>query len=144
MKIHYFTIQDKTAFIPLKYLYGECFYLIDGEPQLSPLFCMGNECHRNSNCGAVLANRVNYLVEHVMPSVKLIIAYFTYPDKPGSIRAGVFDTSFEELPRVITCNRSAFDKFKKEGVIYSWEATTEFLLLSDNNDIIPVGNLIKS
>lgn len=143
MKIHYFTIQDKTVFIPLKYLYGECFFLINGEPELSPLFCMSDECHRNSNCGAVLARRVNYFVNNVVPKAELILAYFTYPDRPGSIRAGVFDTSFEEHPRVITCNRSAFEKFRKEGLVFSWEPTTEFLLLSDNKDIIPVEDLIR-
>lgn len=140
--MYYFTFQDKTAFIPFREVYPECLFLIEDEPRLSPLVCMRDSCHRNKNCAEKIAKRVHYLFEKVITDSELIIAYFKWRDRPDSIRAGVFYRDMRE-PRVITCNRSAFNKFRKEGITYFWEPTQEYNLIGSDTQVIPAGDLLR-
>lgn len=140
--IYYFVIKEKTVFLPLRVLYGECFTLIENEPQLSPLLCMHDTCHKNTNCGEILARRVNYFFENVIPTGELLVAYFKYKDKPDSIRAGLFTKNLDE-PRVITCNKYAFEKFKKEGIVYSWDPPTEFTCMGSDSNLVLVESMIR-
>lgn len=138
----FFVFQKHSVFIPLKYLYGECFTLIEKHDQLSPLHCLRNDiCPVNIGCMDILAKRVDYFFTHVAPDAKLLIAYFKYRDKPGSIRAGVFDRDLTE-PKVMTLNQSAFKKFQKEGLAFTWIPTMEYLTLSRSSTLIPVQNLL--
>jgi hypothetical protein len=90
----------------------------------------------------ILAKRVNYVFTQLVPDGKMLIAYFKYPDRPNSIRAGVFTRDLDE-PKLMTLNRSAFQKFQKEGATFQWFPTDEFLLMAPSEQIIPVESLIK-
>lgn len=139
----YFVFQTKTVFIPFRYIYPECLVLIEDEPKLYPLLCMKDNCHRNSNCAEKLAHRVHYFFDKVEPKAELMIAYFKYQDRPGSIRAGVFTASMDE-PRLITCNRSAFQKFQRESEVFQWVQPNEFLLIGGGSPtILPVESLVR-
>lgn len=91
----------------------------------------------------VLAKRINYLFTHVIPDAKQIIAYFKYRDRPNSIRAGVFTRDMAE-PTVMTLNQSAFKKFQRESLTFSWFPTDEFLLMAPEPKLLPVESLIKN
>lgn len=141
--IFYFRFQHKTTFIKLQYLFPECEYLIEGKDQLHPLKCLQSSCPVNANCMEGLAKRVNYFFENVAIGSELIIAYFKYPDRPNSIRAGVFYKDFDE-PRVMTMNPWAFKKFQREGDAYKWVPPEEFYRLSSSApDILPVESLLR-
>ncbi len=107
-----------TLFMKLNDLYPECQFLIEGAPQLSPLFCLKSHCPRNQACMEKLANRVKYVFD-TFPDTELLLLYFRYVDKPGSQRAGVFWRDMRE-PRIITFNRTAWDKLKSVGIVYEW------------------------
>jgi hypothetical protein len=138
----FFVFQKHSIFIPFKYVYGECNTLIEKYDQLSPLHCLKNDmCPANIGCMDVLAKRVNYLFTHVVPDGKLLIAYFKYRDKPGSIRAGVFERDLGE-PRLMTLNQSAFKKFQREGIAFTWIPSDDYLLMPKSLGLIPVQNLL--
>lgn len=138
----FFVFQRHSVFIPFKYVYGECQTLIEKHPQLSPLHCLKNDhCPVNSGCMDVLAKRVDYLFTHVVPEGKLLIAYFKWPDRPKSIRAGIFDREMTE-PKVMTLNISAFQKFQKEGLSFTWVPTDEYMLIRPFSGLIPVQSLL--
>ena len=123
--IMYFVFQEKTVFMPFRYLDPECLFLIKEHEGLYPLNCMRGDCFMNRNCAESLAKRVWYFFENVEPSAKLMIAYFKYRDKPNSIRAGIFSKDMSE-PRVSTLNPYAFRKFQKEGVTKRWWPSLDF------------------
>ena len=140
----FFTFQKHSVFMPLRYIYPECMTLIEPYAQLSPLFCLNHDnCPANKGCMDILAKRVNYLFTHVVPDAKQIIAYFKYRDRPNSIRAGVFTRDMAE-PVVMTLNQSAFKKFQREGLTFSWFPTDEFLFMAPEPKLIPVESLIKN
>ncbi len=92
-----------------------------------------------------LAKRVLYWFERVEPKAELMVAYYKYPDQPNSIRAGIFYRDMSE-PRVINLNVTAFEKFKKEGLVRYWQETSEYKDINNTYKtpaIIPVANLIK-
>lgn len=140
--IFYFVFQGKTVFLPLKSLYPQCMTLIQGEDQLYPLKCMEDTCHRDANCADVLAHRVHYFFEKVVPGAELLVAYYKWTDRPNSIRAGLFHKNMSS-PRVIVCNRAAFTKFQDEGIVYQWTPPNEFLFMGGTGDIVPVEGLIR-
>ncbi len=160
--VTFFTFCDKTAFIHLKDLYAECFVLIEPHEQLVPMQCFYAECHANRNCGETIARRVDFLFERVLsPEVGMLIAYFKYRDRPKSIKGVVFrKPGYEDQgdlpvlsgaaasgsdPKVMILNRSAFYRCKKEGKVYQWVPSDDYLYLGNNNNkIIPVENLIRS
>ncbi len=141
----YLVYQQKTVFIPLRYVYPECSILIAPHPRVPPLLCLKSDCPANRNCMETLAKRVFYFFEQVEPAATLMVAYFKHPDRPNSIRAGIFDKELEN-PRVSTLNVSAFKKFCTEGDTKYWTPTTEYLNIQGAVSlpkIIPVSSLIK-
>ena len=86
--IYYFVFQKKTAFIPLKSLYPECFFLRKDHPRTEALQCFKTSCPANKNCADIVAKRVFHLFEHVVVDSELLLAYFK--NTKGSICAGVF------------------------------------------------------
>lgn len=139
--IAFFVFQRKNLFIPLRFVYGECFPLIADRPQLSPLQCLQTTCPVNAGCMDILAKRVNYLFTQVVPAAELLIAYFKYPDRPNSVRAGIFYRDLRE-PRVMTLNKAAFKKFQNEGIAYTWIPPDEYLLMGPAQTLIPVESLL--
>lgn len=134
---------SQTAFVHLKYLYPECMVLIEDSPQLSPLQCLRTTCHRNKNCMDTLARRVKYFFDNVVPEAGMIVAYYKYK-KQSSIKAGIFMSDLRE-PRLILCRKSAFNRYKREGDVYSWNPPTEYWLLGggSSSDLIVPSKLIK-
>lgn len=141
--ITFFTFQEKTVFIPLRYVYPECMKLIEPYDQMYPLRCLNEDgCPANMGCMDVLVKRVDYLFQNVMPDAELLLAYYKYRDRPDSIRAAVFYRDLRE-PRTIVCNKAAFKKFQKAGEMFAWSPTSSYLMLGSERNIIPVENLIK-
>lgn len=140
--ITFFSFHDKNVFIPLKSVYPECYPLIEGEPQLYPLLCLQSMCHRSQNCAEILAKRVNYLFTNVVPEAKLIVLYFKYQDRPNSIRGGIFHKDMRE-PHVSVLNPHAFGKFKREGNVYQWIPTEDFLFMGGDGDLILPETLVR-
>lgn len=139
--MYYFTYQDKTAFIPLKAVYPECYVLRQDHPTTNPLQCLTvGDCPGNRQCMNTLAHRVHYLFDKVVLDSELILLYFK--DHKGSIKAGIFYRDMSE-PRVITCNRSAFDKFMTGGVVQEWTPPDEFFLIQSVNDLIVPESLVR-
>lgn len=141
--VYYFTFKKVSAFIPLKAFYPECVTLIEGESQLSPMGCFNRDCHRSANCPELLAKKSYYFFEEVDPAVEILFVYFKWHDKPGSIRAAVINRDLEE-PKVITCNKTAFEKCKREGTVKSFMPTSAFLYTQTTPGLIPVETLIRS
>lgn len=139
----FFTFQKHSIFMPLRNVYPECMVLIEQQPQLSPLHCLKNNmCPVNKGCMDILAKRVNYLFTNVVPDGKLLIAYFKYRDRPDSTRAGIFHRDMRE-PMLMTLNRSALAKFQREGIVFRWLPTQDYLLLGPDAKLLPVESLIK-
>lgn len=140
--VAFFVFQRHSVFMPLRFIYPECITLIEKYDQLNPLYCLNNDyCPANQSCMDVLAKRINYLFTHVIPEGKQIIAYFKYRDRPDSIRAGIFTRDMQE-PRVMTLNKSAFSKFQKEGISFTWVPNSEYLLMAPSTNVIPVQSLL--
>lgn len=119
--------------------------LIQDHPQVFPLACFGplDSCPANVGCAEIIAKRINYLFEYVVPNSKQIIAYFKYRDMPDRIRAGVFDKALSN-PRVVTVNPYAFKKFQREGTTMQWVATDSYLYTTkDSTILIPETSLIR-
>ncbi len=143
--IPYISFQTKHLFVPLKSIYPECFALIHGEPKLHPLFCLMGDCHRNSGCVETYTKKVLYWFEVIEPQAELLVAYFTHPDRPNSLRAGIFHSDMRE-PYVITLNVTAFEKFKREGQVKYWPITDEYKNIHSTYkapNIISVESLLK-
>jgi len=141
-QISYFDFQGHSVFLPLRFLYAECLVLIDGSPQLYPLACFNRPCPVMKNCPDVLAHRVNYLFDKIVPNAEVIYAYFKHPDRPRSIRAGMFRRDLSE-PKTIVMNLAAFNKFRREGVTYNWIPPDEFIFMGgSDSQIIPATNLL--
>lgn len=139
----FFVINEKTVFIPLRYIYPECSVLISTSPQLHPLFCLSHDqCPANNNCMDTLVRRVNYFFTEVAPKAQLMVAYFSHADRPESLRAGLFFRDLSE-PRLIVANRSAFQKFQTEGKHFTWIPPVDYYNISAPTGIIPVEKLIK-
>lgn len=120
-------IQEKTLFARLNDVFPECAVLIEHAPKLYPLRCLVDDgCHRNSNCMEKLARRVKHMFE-VFEKAELLILYFKWPDRPDSIRCGVFWRDMRE-PYYRTINRSSWEIFKEKGTVYSWEMPQWLLL----------------
>src|SRR5262245_23787690 len=115
MDLTYFVFKHKTIFIPFRYLYQECFALIEGQQDLFPLRCLKDSCRVDRGCMEIVAKRVNYWFTYLEPASSLMVAYFRYSDRPTSIRGGIFTRDLKE-PRVSTLNKSAFEKFRRESV----------------------------
>lgn len=141
--VAFFTFQTHSVFIPLKYVYPECFVLIESHEKLSPLQCLKTGCAANANCATKLAQRIDFIFKHVAPDAKMIYTYFKYRDQPKSIKAGVFDREMNE-PRIMTLNQSAFRKFMREGVQQSWQPPVEYWMAGGSNGLIPVEHLLVS
>lgn len=140
--IAFFVFQKHSVFVPFRHIYGECLTLIESQQQLSPLHCLRNDvCPVNAGCMEVLAKRIDYFFTTVVPEAKMVVAYFKWRDRPQSIRAGVFDRDLED-PKVMTLNQSAFKKFQKEGISYSWIPTDEYMLIRPSASLIPVQSLL--
>lgn len=140
--IAYFIVQDKTVFMPLKFLYSECFYHIEKLDQVYPMRCFVDNCPVTANCGEILARRTNYLFERLFPQAEMLIAYYKYPDRPRSIRAIILNEDFSD-PRVVTLNPWAFKKFQKEGIPYKWFPTEEYSFMSGSKGLLPVESLLR-
>jgi hypothetical protein len=141
--VTYFTFHEKTAFIPLRFVYPECMVLIKEHPQMFPLKCfMEDGCPANANCGEIIVRRVHYLFQEVIPQSDVIICYYKYPDRPKSIRGAVFNRDLQP-PEVSVLNPYAFRKFMKGGITYQWFPSDEFLFMGGSDGLIPVEGLIK-
>jgi hypothetical protein len=141
--ISYLTFHERTAFIPLRFVYPECMVLIEDQPQMFPLKCFQTDgCPVNANCGEIIVRRIHYLFEQVVPQSEVIICYFKYHDRPKSLRGAVFNKDLQP-PEVSILNPFAFRKFLKGGIAYQWFPTDEFLYMGSEKQIIPVERLIE-
>lgn len=73
-----------------------------------------------------LAKRVKYIFD-TFEEAQLLVLYFKYRDKPGSLRAGLFWKDMSE-PRCITMNPYAWKTMKELGVVYEWELPPSLFL----------------
>jgi hypothetical protein len=131
-------VQDQTIFTKLVDVFPECSVLIKDSPKLHPLFCLKSNCPRNANCMGKLAHRVKYVFDQ-WPKAQLLILYFSYPDQPGSQRAGLFWRDMRE-PRYITMNRTAWVKLKKMGTIYKWQMPAELFLKATEPGVVQLSS----
>lgn len=118
LKITGKTSGRAVMFIKLEYIYPECLFLIEKSPQLFPLQCLASSCPKNQTCMDTLARRVKYLFDNFLDTDVLLL-YYTYRDKINSYRSAIFTRELEE-PRLITFNRSAWQKLKNIGTVYQW------------------------
>jgi len=140
--ISYFTFQEKTTFVPLRYVYPECMVLIEDHPQMFPLKCFVEDgCPANANCGDIIARRIHYLFEEVMTASDMIICYYRYRDRPKSIRGAIFNRNLDP-PTIHILNPYAFRKFQREGITYQWFPSDDYLFMEGSKGIIPVERLI--
>ena len=116
--MYFLEVSKKTLFAKLVDIYPECSHLIADCDQVYPLFCLRGACPRNANCMETLARRVKFVFD-TFADAQLLLLYFAYRDRPGSIRAGVFWRSMSE-PRLITFNRSGWNLMKQRGVVYEY------------------------
>lgn len=116
-----------VLFMKLQDLYPECFFLIEDAVQVFPLRCLQDDgCPRNQNCMGTIARRVKYVFD-TFEDAHVLLLYFTYPDRPGVHRAGVFSREMDE-PRYISFNPYAWEKVKQIGQVYRWELPNELFL----------------
>jgi len=117
-----------TLFLKLEFIFPECGFYIDKQPQLYPLRCLRDDgCHAGRNCMEFLARRVQYLFE-TFPDVSVLLLYFRYHDRNGSHRAGLFHRDSQEPPRFITFNRAGWEKLKQKGTVFQWRIPNEVFL----------------
>lgn len=116
-----------VVFMKLRDVYPECEFLIEGAPQLFPLRCIRDDgCPRNANCMGVLAHRIKYIFD-TFDDADLLLLYFSYPDMPGSQRAGIFRRDMSE-PRYLTLNRTVWSRMKQIGAVYQWQIPQSLFL----------------
>lgn len=132
-------VNNKTIFARLKDVYPECEVLINGSPQLYPLRCLADHCPKNANCMEKLVHRVKFLFD-TFPNAQLLVLYFAFPDRPGSIRCGIFWSDFSE-PYFRTINRASWELFKKKGTVYEWEMPQSLFLTgrAETNALVQLG-----
>jgi len=119
-----------VLFLKLVKLYPECLMLTSDAPQLHPLFCLAHDvCPRNQSCMDKLVMRTKYIFD-TFPDVVVLLLYFKHHDKPDSHRAGVFRRDMTE-PRLITFNRSVWEKMKTVGTAYAWTIPDSVFLQSN-------------
>lgn len=141
--ISYFVINDKTLFIPLRYVYPECEQLIAPHPQMYPVRCLQEDgCPANVQCMDYLVGRVNYLFNEVCPTAEMMVAYYKYRDRPNSIRAAIFHKDLRE-PSLMVLNPFGFRKFQREGQAFEWAPTASYKAMGAHRGIIPVERLIR-
>lgn len=129
-------------FIPLRFVFPECWYHIKDQPQLYPLKCFASDsCPVGANCGEVLVKRVNYLFEEVVPKVELIVAYYKYRDKPNSIRGAFFNKNLDP-PKLSVLNPFALRKFLKGSITFQWFPKDEYLFMGGSKGIIPIEGVV--
>lgn len=142
--VYFFVFQEKTAFIPVKYLYPECFILIEEHPKVEPFQCFAKECPANKNCAETIANRVHYLFENVLPpKVEQLFAYFNYRNDGfnskgefiPSLGAALFYKDLTE-PSWMKINRWGFNKLKNEGHTMMWMPTDEYLFMYGSDEVL--------
>ena len=139
--VYYVVFHNKTAFIPLKYIYPECYVLRQHHPQVDPLQCLETSCPADKNCMGILVKRVNYIFENVLDEkVEMIVSYFKLHN--DRIRAGIFDRALED-PRVMTCNKSALQKFQKEGKTFMWVPRDEYYMITPEDILIKPEDLVR-
>lgn len=131
-KIYYFVFQRHTVFMPLRYLYPECFFLIKGNDNLFPLLCCTGDCPANKNCHYNLIKRTRTIFGSVVTDSRLIILYYKYPKFGESLKAGIFLKN-EELPRFTALNPRAFKYFRDRSKSFEWTPPSDFYLNKDNN-----------
>lgn len=143
--ISFFTVNEKSLFLPFRYLYPECLLLIEKHLQAFPLLCLKSDCPANKNCMEVVAKRVNYWFTHIEPKAELMFAYFKYRDST-SLRAGVFNKNLDE-PKYMVLNPSGFAKLQRENsIIKQYNPSMEYLNINGVQQlpqIIPVTSLIR-
>lgn len=144
--LSYFVVSNKTVFIPLRFVYPECSKLIEPYPQLYPLKCLTVDgCPANMQCMDHLAKRVFYLFGEVFPaSVEMLITYYKYADRPNSIRGAVFYRDNLKTPFSLVLNPFGFRKFQRDGVMYQWTPTIDYLNIGASRNIIPAHRLISA
>ena len=140
----YFVFADKTAFVPLRFVYPECEKLIDPHPAMYPLRCLAEDgCPANMQCMDYLVKRVQYLFDNVFDSkVEMLITYYKYRDRPASLRGAVFSRDLSE-PRVLLMNQFGFRKLMKNSSTYVWTPSGSYTNMGAHRNIIPVENLIR-
>jgi hypothetical protein len=147
MSLHpltYFVVNQKTIFIPFRFVYPECEKLIAPHPEMYPVKCLReNGCPANMQCMDYLVKRVNYIFEKVCPSAEMMIAYYKYRDLPNSIRGAIFHKDLRE-PKLMTLNPFGFRKFQRESPTFQWTPTDEYKNLGAHRGIIPVEQLIHA
>lgn len=136
--IHYVLFQSKTVFMPLRYVYGECWLLIEEHEKMYPLRCMNdNGCPVKANCAERISRRVHYLFDQVLPGdVEMLVAYFRYRDTK-SVRASIFHRDMR-APTVQVVNPYALKKFLREGTTYKWFPSTDYMLKGSDKRELPV------
>ena len=140
----YFVVQDKTLFIPFRYVYPECEKLIAPHPQMYPAKCLAEDgCPSNMNCMDFLVPRVNYIFDNVCNSAEMMIAYYKYRDRPNSIRGAIFHRDLR-APSIMVLNPYGFRKLQKDAEPGIWVPTAEYKNLGAHRGIIPVESLIRA
>ncbi len=148
--LSYFVVNNKTMFIPFRYVYPECEKLIAPHPQMYPLRCLQEDgCPANMSCMDYLVPRVNYLFDKVSPSSQVMVAYYKYVRlNPGenenreALMGAIFHRDLRE-PYLMVMNPSGFVKCQKMGEISAWVPTEEYKNLGAHRGIIPVKSLIR-
>jgi len=139
--VYYVVFHDKTAFIPFKYVYPECYVLRQHHPQVDPLQCLEDSCPADRNCMGLLVKRVDYIFENVLDEkVEMMVAYFKLHN--GRIRAGIFNRGLDSAS-VMTCNPSALKKFQKEGKTFMWVPRDEYYMIAPADPLIKPEDLVR-
>lgn len=141
--LSYFVVQEKTIFIPFRYVYPECEKLIAPHPQMYPAKCLTEDgCPANMQCMDFLVPRVNYVFNEVCRSAEMMVAYYKYPDRPKSIRGAIFHRDLRS-PHVMILNPYGFRKLQRESPTFTWVPTSAYKNLGAHRGIIPVERLIR-
>lgn len=119
--------KQSVLFVKLRDLFPECEFLLRDAPQLFPFRCLQDYCPRNQNCMEKLAKRTKYVFD-TFKDVTLLLVYFSYPDMPGSHRAGVFWRDVEKTPKYIVFNRTTWERMKRIGTVYKWSLPSSVFL----------------
>lgn len=150
LPVSYFTVHEKTFFIPLRYVYPECEKLLAQHPQMHPLQCLQEDgCPANMQCMDFLVPRVTYMFDKVAgPAVDMMVAYFKYTrSNPGELenKVALMGAIFHRdlrAPTLMTMNPTGFAKCQAMGKVDTWVPTADFKHLGAHRGIIPVENLI--
>lgn len=144
-KITFFVVNNKSIFMPFKYIYPECEKLIEPYDSMYPAKCLAENagvCPANQNCMEFLVKRVNYIFTEVWPQGEILLGYYKYKDRPNSIRGVLFNKDLSE-PRILIMNPSGFQKCKDMSTVFEWGITDEYRDIGTHRNIIPVQSLFK-